>query len=149
MANLIALGEYEPIFRSGGKGTRRFNAYIQQLTSQVNTTSDETEEINTQLSSQQQTISQLAELLKKQERVVNTSVDYTAQIGDIISCNNTSLITITTPINPIENDVVPAIKRTGGVVKVLGPIDGKTFMIINEKFYSMKLAYNGTEWIEV
>lgn len=149
MAELIALRETEPIFFNGGVGTRRFNEYIRELTNQVNTTTSNTEEINTQLSSAQQTLSQLVELLAKQERVVNTAVDYTAQIGDIISCNNVSPIIITTPINPIKGDILPAIKRTNASVRVNGPIDGETFKIINVKDYSMKLAYNGTIWIEI
>jgi len=149
VAELIALRETEPIFFNGGVGTRRFNEYIRELTNQVNTTTSNTEEINTQLSSAQQTLSQLVELLAKQERVVNTAVDYTAQIGDIISCNNVSPIIITTPINPIKGDILPAIKRTNASVRVNGPIDGETFKIINVKDYSMKLAYNGTIWIEI
>lgn len=149
VSELIALQESEPLFDKKGIGTRRFNAYIRELTSQVNTSTSNIEEVNTQSSSNQQVLSQIVDLLKKQERVVNTTVDYTAQVGDIISCNNTSLITITTPINPIVGDILPAIKRTNGKVKVLGPIDGKTFKIINVKIYSMKLAYNGVEWIEI
>lgn len=149
LAELIALRRGEPIFDQRGFGTLRLYEYIEQLTNQVNTTSSETEEINTQVSSNQQIISQLAEFLKKQERVVNTTVDYTAQVGDIISCNNTSPIIITTPINPIKNDILPAIKRTNASVRVNGPIDGETFKVINVKDYSMKLAYNGAIWIEV
>ena len=149
MPKLIALRRGEPILDRRGLGTIRFVKYIEDLTRQVNDSASNIDEISSLSSSLQQVLGQLSELLKKQERLVNTSVDNQAQIVEIISFNNTSLITVTTTTNPIKGDVVPAIKRTGGKVKVLSPIDGKAFKIINVKFYSMKLAYNGTEWIEV
>lgn len=132
-----------------GLGSLRFYEYIEELTSQVNTSTSNMDEINTQVSSQQQVLGQIQSLLKRQEVVVITIADITVKPYEILICNNTSSITVTTPINPLKGDIVPAIKRKDARVKVLGPIDGKTFKIINVKNYSMKLAYDGIEWSEV
>lgn len=41
MPELIALRDGEPIFNKDGLGTRRFNAFIEQLTRQTNTNTEE------------------------------------------------------------------------------------------------------------
>ncbi len=148
MPELIPLRRGEPIFDARGFGTRRFNEYIEELTSTVNTTTSETETINTQVSSQQQTISQMHDLLKKQDVVVITTVSLTAKPFETIICTNTSAIEITTPINPKKGDIIN-VKRTGAKVTVIGTVDGKTDKVINNRYYSAKLVYNGTEWSEV
>ena len=148
MAELIALDETIAIFDQRGIGTRRFNAYIRNLTTQVNTTTSSTEEINTQLSSQQQSLSQLAELLKNQDRIVVTDIAVTARPFDTVICTNAASIDITTPINPIKGDVFN-VKRTGGEVVVKGSIDGQVDMTINVQWYSAKLAYTGSEWSRI
>lgn len=43
MTRLIPLRETEPVFLPGGRGTRRFNEYIRNLTDQVNDTVEEVE----------------------------------------------------------------------------------------------------------
>jgi hypothetical protein len=149
MAQLIALRRGEPIFDKIGLGTVRFMEYIEQLTGQVNTTTDETGEINVQLSQVIRVVGLVGDILKRQEKVVVTTVSLTAKPYEIVICNNTSAIEITTPINPIKGDILPAIKRKDAEIKVIGPIDGETFKIINVVNYSMKLAYDGNEWNEI
>lgn len=145
---LIPLRESEPIFDAGGRGTRRFNRYIDDLTRKVNVTSSETEEINTQLSQSQQTISKLTEIIKKQDIIVFVSSDYTLKPYETAICSNSSLIDVTLPQNPIKGDVVN-IKRKSYPINVIGMIDGKTNKRINIKYYSMKLIYDGSEWSEI
>lgn len=74
--------------------------------------------------------------------------DFTTSRNQIIICNNTSSINITLDQNAIEEDQVH-IKRTDKAIRVIGSIDGKTFKIINIKYYSMHLVFNGSEWNEI
>ncbi len=148
MTELIALRRSESYFDGRGMGTRRFNEYIDELTSQVNTTTAATEEINAQLSSHQQLISQLFEVLKKQEKTVTTDEDYTAKPFDLVVCVNTSAIDVTAPINPMSGDIFN-VKRTDAEVTVIGIIDGVTDKVINVQYWSMKLLFNGTEWVAI
>jgi len=145
MPELIALRRGEPYFDGRGLGTLRFNEYIEQLTNQVNETTSTTEEINTQVSSSQQLLSQLTDLLRKQEVVVPTTTDITAKPFEIIICNNTATIDVTTPINPLEGDIF-SVKRKDAKVNIIGPIDGETKKIINVKFAAPKLVFSGIEW---
>lgn len=148
MAKLISLRRGENISNAGGVGTRRFIEYIEELTGQVNSTTDETGEINVQISQVLRLGGIVADILKKQENVVVTTASLTARAYDLVICNNSSPIDITTPINPIVGDIFN-VKRKDAQVTVLGIIDGVTDKIINVQYWSMKLAYDGNEWAAV
>ena len=66
----------------------------------------------------------------------------------IIVCKNTSAIDITLNPDALLDDEVH-IKRRGGVVNIIGTIDGFTNKRINVKYYSMHLVYDGEEWNEI
>jgi len=148
VAKLISLRRGENISNAGGIGTRRFIEYIEELTGKVNTTTDETGEINVQISQVLRLGGLIADILKKQEVVIPTTTSLTARAYEIIICNNSSPINVTTPINPIVGDIFN-VKRKDAQVTVLGVIDGVTDKIINVQFWSMKLAYDGNEWSAV
>jgi len=148
VAKLISLRRGENISNAGGTATRRFIEYIEELTGQINTTTDETGEINVQISQVLRLGGIVADILKKQENVVVTTTSLTARAYDLVICNNSSPIDITTPINPIQGDIFN-VKRKDAQVTVLGIIDGVTDKIINVQYWSMKLAYDGTEWSAV
>lgn len=148
MARIIPLRETEPIFRSGGLGTRRLNDYLRQLTDTVNTTSDVTEEINTQISSQQQIVSQLAELLKKQEVIVKTTVSSGVKAFETHICKNLVPITKTLDVNAMKDDIV-TIKRRDAKVTIIGVINGKINLVINVNQNAPKLAFDGEDWSTV
>jgi len=76
------------------------------------------------------------------------TADFTTERNQIIICQNTSLITVTLDSNAIEEDEVH-IKRTNAVVNVIGSIDGKTQNIINVRYYSMHLVFDGSGWNEI
>jgi len=76
------------------------------------------------------------------------TADFTTERNQIIICNNTSPITVTLDANAIEEDQVH-IKRAGGQVTVIGSIDGKTQKVINIKYYSMQLVFDGTGGNEI
>lgn len=148
LAEIIALRRGEPIFDPGGYGTRRFNEYIEAITSQVNTTASESSEITTQIAQTQTLLALIVESTKKNERVVNITANYTAKPFEIVVCANTSAINVTLEANPIIDDIIN-IKRKDAKVTVNGLIDGKTNKVINIKYYSMKLIYDGLEWVEI
>ena len=148
MPELIPLRRGEPIFDSRGFGTRRFNEYIDLLTTSVNVTSSETGEITTQLAQVQKLISLVNDLIKSRESVTVTSAAYTALPFEIVICNNSASIEVTTPINPIVGDIVN-VKRTNAEVIVKGQIDGVTDKTINVNYYSMKLVWSSSEWNEI
>lgn len=148
MPELIPLRETEPIFLPGGRGTRRLNEYFRNLTSQVNTSTNATEEIATQLAQNLQSIAKINELEKRRLVIVKTTTDITAKPYEQIVCNNTSIINVTLDLNPRIDDLIN-IKRKNAAVEVIGPIDGFTNLRINRKRYNMKLLYDGDEWIEV
>lgn len=74
--------------------------------------------------------------------------DYTTTRNQIIICNNTGNITVTLDVNAVEEDQVH-IKRSGGQVTVVGGIDGKSLIVINVKYYSAHLVFNGTDWSQI
>jgi len=148
VAELIALRESERIFNQRGFGTRPFNAFIDELRRQVNTTTSSVEEINTQASSNQQLISRISELEKRQTVIVNTTTDITAKPFQTIVCRNIIPIDVTLELNPIKDDVID-VKRQEAKVRVIGPIDGKTNAIINIIKVSPKFIFDGLEWSQV
>jgi len=148
VVNLVPIRETEPLFDGQGRGTRRLNEYLRLLTAQVNTTSDETEEINTQLSSNQQIISQLAELLKKEEIIVPTTTSSGVKAFETHICKNTAPITKTLDVNALEGDIV-TIKRRDAKVTIIGTINGRTDLVINRKQSAPKLAFDGFDWSTV
>ena len=76
------------------------------------------------------------------------TADFTTERNQIIICNNTSAIDVILDANAVEEDQVH-IKRTDGQVTVVGNIDGKTQKVINIKYYSMHLVFDGTGWNEI
>ena len=84
----------------------------------------------------------------KEFEIINTTVGLTAEEFQIIICKNTTEINITLDPQAIENDEVH-IKRRGGVVNVIGSIDGFTNKTINILNYSMHLVFDGTDWSEI
>ncbi len=90
----------------------------------------------------------VAALEYKVFETVFTDVDYESEEFQTVICNNVGSINVTLKPIPIRDDEVN-IKRTNGVVNVLGLIDGVTNKVINVRNYSMKLVFNGTEWNEI
>ena len=80
--------------------------------------------------------------------IVPTTESIEALGFQIVVCKNTSAINITLNPEAILDDEVH-IKRRGGVVNVIGTIDGFTNKRINVKYYSMHLVYDGEEWNEI
>lgn len=78
------------------------------------------------------------------ETTVNTTID---QFKTLI-CKNNTPINVTLKPDALLGDEVN-IKRTKGVVNVIGVIDGITNVKINRVNYSMKLVFNGTDWSEI
>jgi len=74
--------------------------------------------------------------------------DFTSSRNQIIICQNAVPITVTLDSNAIEEDEVH-IKRTDASITVIGSIDGKTQKIINIKYYSMHLVFDGISWNEI
>jgi len=87
-------------------------------------------------------------LEKKDFDIEIVTANFTTQRNQIVICQNTAAITVTLDPNAIEEDEVH-IKRTDAVVTVAGTIDGKTSKIINVKYYSMHLVFDGTGWNEI
>lgn len=79
--------------------------------------------------------------------IILTDADITTGPYEEIICNNTSSINVTLDTEPVTGDRV-IIKRSDAEVEVIGQIDGDTNKTINVQYYSMKLLFNGTEWIE-
>jgi hypothetical protein len=80
--------------------------------------------------------------------VIETTSSMNLEEFKTLICRNTDAISITLKENPILGDEVN-IKRTAGVVNVIGVIDGLTNVTINRVNYSMKLVFNGTDWSEI
>ena len=76
------------------------------------------------------------------------AADFSTERNQIIICQNTSPITVTLDTNAVVEDIVH-IKRTDGQVTVVGNIDGKSLKVINIKYYSMQLVFDGTAWNEI
>jgi len=74
--------------------------------------------------------------------------DFTTERNQIIICQNAAPITITLDSNALEEDNIH-IKRTNASVTVVGSIDGKTQKVINVKYYSMHLVFDGSNWNEI
>ena len=81
-------------------------------------------------------------------KIVQTTESLTTGPFETIICKNTSPITITLDTDAKENDEVN-IKRRGQSIEVVGLIDGLTNITINANLYSMKLAFDGTDWSEI
>ena len=81
-------------------------------------------------------------------KIIQTTTALTTGPFETIICKNTSPITITLDTDAKENDEVN-IKRRGQSIEVIGLVDGLTNITINANLYSMKLVFDGTEWIEI
>jgi len=84
----------------------------------------------------------------KEFQVINTVVDLTTELNQIIICRNTTPITVTLNTQAIEGDEVH-IKRRDAKITVVGSIDGFDHRVINVKNYSMHLVFDGTDWSEI
>ena len=91
---------------------------------------------------------QIGALELKEFEVVTTLVDVTTSLNQIIICRNTAPITVTLNTQAIQGDEIH-VKRRGGSITVVGPIDGFTDMTINIKLYSMHLVFDGVDWSEI
>lgn len=87
-------------------------------------------------------------LVRDDFELIITDQDLTTGLNQIIICTNTVDIEITLDPQAIIEDEVH-IKRTDKKVNVIGLIDGKTNKVINIRYYSMHLVFNGTEWSEI
>ena len=81
----------------------------------------------------------------KSTKVINTTTSLTTDGYQTIICRNTSPITITLELSPV-NDTEVNIKRRGEEVTVIGLINGTADRVINIPQWSMKLVYDGTDW---
>jgi hypothetical protein len=84
----------------------------------------------------------------KEFEIINTTVGVTTEEFQVIICKNVAPISIILDPQAVEDDEVH-IKRRGGIINVIGSIDGFTNMRINRKNYSMHLIFDGTDWSEI
>jgi len=73
------------------------------------------------------------------------TADFTTSRNQIVLCQNTTAINVTLDPNAIEEDTLH-IKRTNASVTVIGSIDGQTQKIINVRYFSMHLIFDGSTW---
>jgi len=128
--------------------TKRFAEYLEGLTRASNSASTTIESQTVQAAMSQALAARVSMLEAKQEVVVLTSSSITAKPFETVVCSNASLITVTLTTTPMKGDIIN-IKRTNGPVTVAGQIDGDTNKLINLRYYSIKLVYNGTDWSEI
>lgn len=91
---------------------------------------------------------QIGALELKEFEVINTTVDLTTSLNQIIICRNTLPIEITLNTQAIEGDEIH-IKRRNASIDVIGSIDGFTNKTINVLNYSMHLVFDGIDWSEI
>ena len=84
----------------------------------------------------------------KELTIKRVSVDYIAEPYQVIICDNTPPIAITLNTSPVINELVH-IKRTDGVVNIIGTIDGLVDLTLNVIGYSVLLIFNGTDWSQI
>lgn len=142
----------EDFFDSNGDPTLRFVRWIEAVTGQTNITSIEVENTEQALTSTGSRVSRNAARINsielKEFEIVPTTTPLTTSEFQIIICKNVASIDITLDANAVENDEVH-IKRRGGTVRVIGPIDGFTDKTINILNYSMHLVFDGADWSEI
>jgi len=147
MANIIPPRRDEVITNSG-EMTVRFAEFLEKT---ANTTNDNTSSVNetfSQPSLAGHILAKLSELEKRTERIVITSASITANAFETIKCTNSSPINVTLEPNAIVNDIIN-VRRTNAVVTVIGLIDGLTNKTINVNGFSLKVIFDGTEWVQV
>ena len=91
---------------------------------------------------------QIGALEIKEFEVVNTTVNLTTSLNQIIICRNPLPIEITLNTQAIEGDEIH-IKRRDASIDVIGSIDGFTNKTINVLNYSMHLVFDGVDWSEI
>ena len=131
-----------------GYATRRFSEYLESLAMETESNTSSTSAQSIQVSTTQSLVARLAELERSRAKITLISDSATAKPFETVVCTNSSTITVTLEQNPIAGDEIN-IKRTNGPVIVAGQIDGVTNKLINIRYYSMKLVYNGSEWSEL
>ena len=130
----------------------QLNTIIFQLYNRTGGTDDSIDDSQQNITSSSSRVSRNAARINslelKEFEIISTTTDITAEEFQIIICKNTSSINVTLDTQAIENDEIH-IKRRGGSINVIGPIDGFTNRTINVKNYSMHLVYDGTDWSEI
>lgn len=125
---------------------------IASLTIRVGKNEEDIETLTIRVTQNEQDILSLFSKVEALEyrvyEIVNTTVSVTASEYQTIICKNTNDINVTLKTDPVIGDEIN-IKRSGGVVNVIGQIDGLTDMVLNVPRYSMKLVFNGTDWSEI
>lgn len=110
---------------------------------------DETDKVEADLIERVDSLEVRVDALEYKTFTIVPTTENTQTLGfQIIICKNTSAIDITLDPDALLDDEVH-IKRRGGVVNVIGTIDGFTNKRINVKYYSMHLVYDGEEWNEI
>jgi len=122
--------------------------FFESLSTATNQTADDINEKIPQTGLVNQLLARVAELEKRREVLVSTSIALTANAFETIECTNTSLVPITLDPNAVKNDFINVI-RTGGPVDLIGPINDRTNLRINVKEFSVKVMFNGTQWRRV
>ncbi len=148
MPELIPLRESEEIFNARNQLNLRAASYFRNLTSMVNTSTEDVGEINTQLAQNLQSIARINELEKIREKVVPTTTSSGVKAFETHICKNVTPITKTLDVNSKKGDIV-TIKRRGAKVTIIGTINGKTDLVINRKQSAPKLAFDGIDWSTV
>ncbi len=152
MTNIIVPRRREDFFKENGDPTNRFINWIELVTGQTNTSSDNIENNEQALTGTSSRVSRNAARINSLElkdfELVETTVGLTTYQNQIIACYNVGDMTVTLdPLAVVEDEV--HIKRRGDGVNVIGLIDGLTNKYINVPNYSMHLVFTGTEWIEI
>lgn len=141
----------EDFFDESGDPTHRFIRWIESVTGQTNTSSENIEGAEQALTSTGSRVSRNAARIDGLEfirfRVVEVTADYTAAPFEIVICNNTVPITITLEPNAVMEDQIH-VKRKQSAARVIvsGAIDGEIERTINIKNWSDFYVFGKTEW---
>jgi len=144
----------EDFFDPNGNPTRRFLNWIELVTGQTNTSSENIESTEQELVSNNSRTARNAvrinSLELKEFELIETAVALTTKPFEIIDCINSGLIEITLDPNAIAKDQVH-IARSGGRVRILGVINGKNNLDLNIKEASVNLIkkITGPGWLQI
>ena len=131
---------------------RQRDTILFQLWQRTGGTTDDVEDSKQNITSSSSRVSRNAARINslelKEFEIISTTTSLTTEEFQIIICKNTSSIDVILDTQAIENDEVH-IKRRGGVINVIGSIDGFTNKVINILNYSMHLVFDGTDWSEI
>jgi len=144
----------QDFFNENGDPTHRFISFLEALTNQTNDSSENIESTEEELVSNNsrtgRNAARINSLELKEFELIETSTALTTGPFEIIDCINPGFIPITLDPNAIGKDEVH-IARSGGRVRILGIINGKTNLDLNVKNFSVHLVkqITGSGWLQI